>query len=360
MHNALRFRIAGLLTFPSHLTPFLLLATLLLPTPLRARNGTALRRYEFSVPRMGTMARMVLYAEDQLQAQKVASAAFDRIEELEEKLSDYREESELNQLCREVVDRPRAVSPELFFVLEESQRFSRLSDGAFDITIGPVVRLWREARRSRRLPEAARLAEARAAVGWRNIELDPRYRTVTLKRPGIRLDLGGIAKGYAVDQALEVATAQKIHSVLVELGGDIRVGGAPPGANGWKIDVESPESESPTSLCSVHLRDMAISTSGDTQQFLESGGDRYSHITDPASGMGLNGAASVTVIAREGISADALATALSVMPVEEGLRLVESIKGVSALIVRREKTGLKFFRSAEFPQACARSAQSEK
>jgi len=308
---------------------------------------------------MGTLVRMVLYTTDPARAQKAATAAFDRLEELEEILSDYRDESELNRLTREVAGRPQAVSPELFEVLEQAQRFSQLSGGAFDITIGPLARLWREARRAKRLPDAAQLAQATAAVGWRNLELDPQNRTVMLKRADMKLDLGGIGKGYAADQALAVVRAYGVQTSLIAAGGDIRVSGLPPGRNGWRIDIENPDPKGKKPLCNVQLRDAAISTSGDTQQFLETGGERYSHIVSPVSGWGLKDAASTTVIARDGIAADALATALSVMPVEQGIKLVESVEGASAFLVRRSGARFEHFRSRGFPPVCGKAQEQE-
>lgn len=337
-----------------------LLLLLTLVVSASAHPATAsLARYEFTLPRMGTLVRLVLYAPEEGQAQRAATAVFDRIEELEDILSDYREASELNRLTREAVNRPQAVSPELFYVLTQSQKFSQLSGGAFDITIGPVVALWREARRTQRLPEAARLAKARELVDYHHIELDPEARTVMLKRAGMQLDLGGIAKGYAADQAIEILQAQGIHTALVALGGDIRVSGTPPGTRGWKIDIQNPAPQGREPLCTVPLQGGAISTSGDTQQYVESGGERLSHIINPASGMALRNAASTTVIAPDGITADALATALSVMPVERGLRLIESVEGASAFIVRRTGKGFQYSRSRGFPSACGDPQEME-
>jgi thiamine biosynthesis lipoprotein len=321
--------------------------------------ASSVRRYEYSIERMGTRVRIVLYAQDEMAGQRAANAAFERIEELEQALSDYREESELNRICREAVNRPQGVSPELFYVLEQAQKFSRLSGGGFDITIGPVVRLWREARRSQRLPTATEIAKARALVDYRNLELDAPTRTVMLKRSGMQLDLGGIAKGYAADQAIEVLQAHGIHTALAALGGDIRVMGTPPGARGWRIQVENPDPQGPKPLCSVMLKEGAISTSGDTHQFLELGGQRYSHIIDPASGMALSAAAGTTVIARDGISADALATALSVMPTDGGLKMIESVEGASAFLIRRTANGFDRFHSRKFPQGCGEKSPKE-
>jgi thiamine biosynthesis lipoprotein len=332
--------------------PCLMLA-LLLAVPVKGHpQSSRLHRYEYSLPQMGTLVRVALYAQNEEQAQKAAGAVFDRVEELEDRLSDYREESELNRLTREAVDRPQSVSPELLYVLEQSEKFSRLSAGAFDITVGPVVRVWREARRANRLPAAAELEKAKSLAGYQNVELDRAKRTVMLKQPRMQLDLGGIAKGYAADQAIEVLQARGINAALVALGGDIRVLGSPPGTRGWRVDVEDPDARSQEPLCSLYLTAGAVSTSGDTQQYTEAGGERLSHILNPASGVGVKKAASTTVIARDGITADALATTLSVMPVEEGLRLVESIEGASAFLVRRATDGFQFFRSQGFPPNC--------
>jgi thiamine biosynthesis lipoprotein len=312
----------------------------------------SIHRYEYSIKRMGTRMRVVLYVQDAMAGQRAATAAFERIEELEQTLSDYREDSELNRLARESVNRPQGVSPELFSVLTQAQNFSRLSAGGFDITIGPVVRLWRNARRSRRLPSAEEIAQARALVDYRSLELDAPTRTVMLKRPGMQLDLGGIAKGYAADEAMQVLQAHGIRSALVALGGDIRVMGTPPGARGWRIEIENPDPRGRKPLCSVTLKDAAISTSGDTHQFLEAGGKRYSHIIEPTSGTALGDAAGTTVIARDGISADALATALSVMPTDDGLRMIESVEAASAFMIRRSAKVFNYFRSPNFPRAC--------
>lgn len=316
-------------------------------------------RYEYSIERMGTRVRIVLYAGDKVTGQKAANDAFERIEALEQMMSDYREESELNRLAREAVNRPQSVSPELFLVLEQAQKFSRLSAGGFDITIGPIVRLWREARRSQRLPAPAEIAQALALVDYRNVELDPPSRTVMLKQAGMRLDLGGIAKGYAADEAIGILQSRGIRAALVALGGDICVMGSPPGVRGWKIDIENPDPSGRKPLCSVTLKDAAISTSGDTRQFLDVGGERYSHIIQPRSGMALGDAAGTTVIAQDGISADALATALSVMSTDDGLKLIESVEGASAFLVRRSSKGFEYFHSRKFPERCGENSTKE-
>jgi thiamine biosynthesis lipoprotein len=325
----------------------------LLPAPgLAKAEHEGFERFEFSLPRMGTMARIELYAADKARATTAAAAAFDRLEALEQILSDYREDSELTILSREGASAPHAVSPELFFVLDRSLYFSRLSGGAFDVTIGPVVQLWREARRAGKLPDSAALARAKAVVGYQNVVLDPTNRTVFLKRAGMKLDLGAIAKGYAADQALELLRSRGISSALVALGGELALGAPPPDKPGWRVVIGSADASRSAAPCTLVVYNVALSTSGDGEQFLDLNGKRYSHVINPASGAALQGRASTTVIAPDGTTADALATAISVLPVRDGIRLAESQRGVSALIVRKTERGWQHFTSRGFPRPC--------
>ncbi len=330
----------------------LFLALLCVVQGLAAKTRkTSLKPYEFALARMGTMFRIVAYDSEQSRAASAATAAFERIEELEAVLSDYREDSEVTSLCRDGNNAPRGVSPELFSVLEQSLRISRLSGGAFDVTVGPVVRLWREARRSGRVPDTDALKKARAAVGYGNVELNPDARTVWLKLPGMQLDFGGIGKGYAADQALALLRERGIACALVDAGGDLTLGASPPGTPGWRIVLRNPDTARGAEPGVMFLHDVGVATSGDAFQYLEVDGRRYSHIVNPGDGMGLRGSAGVTVIAPDGTTADALATALSVMPVADGMRLVESMEGVSAAVVRRSDGVLRRTSSKRFPKA---------
>ena len=297
----------------------------------------ALIRYEFSQAHMGTLFRVVLYAPDTVTASTASNAAFDRIAQLDDTMSDYRPSSELRSLCRAAGGPPVKVSEDLYRVLAASQELARRTDGAFDITIGPVVQLWRRARRRHELPDALRLARARMLVGCEKLRLDPEKKTAQLLKKGMLLDLGGIAKGYAADQALDVLKQHGIQSALVAASGDIAVSAPPPGRAGWRIGIaplESPE-KPPSRYLSLH--DAAVSTSGDVEQHVEIGGKRYSHIVDPRTGMGLTGRHSVTVVASNATTSDSLATAISVFGPEQGLKLAESIDGVAVLFI--EATG---------------------
>ncbi|HEX9204120.1 MAG TPA: FAD:protein FMN transferase, partial [Vicinamibacteria bacterium] len=243
-----------------------------------ASSSPAAQRFEFEEPHMGTLVRLVLYAADQAAASAAARAAFDRVAELDAALSDYRDASEVSRLARAAGGPPVPVGPDLFAVLERAQDVGRRSGGAFDVTVGPLVRLWRRTLRTGDWPDPARTAEALACVGSDKMHLDAAARTVLLDRPGMRIDLGGIAKGYAGDQALRVLRALEVSSALVAVGGDVVAGDAPPGEAGWVVAVEP---EEPTRARErLLLSRAAVSTSGDSQQWVERDGVRYSHILD--------------------------------------------------------------------------------
>ena len=281
------------------------------------------QRFEYSQVAMGVRARIVLYAEDEASARKAASAGFERIAHLEDVMSDYRPTSELNRLCEKGGGPATRVSPELLFILTKSQDLARQSNGAFDVTVGPLVRLWRAARKSGMLPTPAEKIAAKRLVGWRKMSIDPKASTVRLVVPGMKLDLGGIAKGYACDEAIRALREQGIHSVLVEMGGDIVVSKPPPGREGWEIEVAGK---------TMTLSDSAASSSGDTEQFVEIGGKRYSHIVDPRTGLGLTNRIAVTVIAPNGVTSDGLSTAISVLREQKSKALLKLYTGVSAYI----------------------------
>ena len=315
----------------------------------RACVGAVPMRFQYTEVHMGVQTRLVVYAASEKRAQSAAKAAFARIEALENAMSDYRPSSEINRLCRDAVHRPTPVSPDLFRVLLRAREIAERSGGAFDPTIGPIIALWRKARKEGRLPPIADLEAARARVGWQYIALDRRHRTVTLTKEGMRLDLGGIAKGYTCDAALEVLKRHGIQSALVEMGGDIVVGAKPPGTAGWRIQTgpvlqvygdgvdDSPHGADDGVLT---VANCAVSTSGDTEQFVEFAGVRYSHIVDARTGLGITSRFAVTVIAPRGELSDGLSTAVSAMGPEAGLRLVERYPGVRC-----------FIRTAEPPQA---------
>ncbi|MCS6830445.1 MAG: FAD:protein FMN transferase [bacterium] len=291
-------------------------------------NAAPLHRYQYSQMAMGVQVTIIVYASDQAVAERACAAAFERIAEIEQIASDYRPDSELMRLCAQAGGPPVRVSEELFTLLRRAQELSRRTEGAFDVTVGPYVQLWRRARRTGQFPTEQELQEAKERVGYEKIVLHEKERMVQLLAPGMRLDLGGIAKGYALDCALKVLQQHSIRHALLEAGGDIVVGLAPPGTAGWRIRVENASPQRQW----VYLASGAISSSGDTEQYVEYQGKRYSHIVDPRTGWGLTTRVAATVIARDGITSDSLATALCVLGKEKGMRLVRTMPGVRAYI----------------------------
>ncbi len=302
---------------------------MLFAIPLLLAAGPA-QRFEFSEPHMGTLVRLVLYAPDGEASARAAKAAFARIAALDETLSDYRDTSEVMRVSRASGGGPVEVSDDLFRVLRLSQSMARATGGAFDVTVGPLTVLWRAARRHHELPDDESIKAARERAGFTNLELDERRRTARLRLSGMQLDLGGIAKGFAADEAAKVLSGHGITSALVAAGGDIVAMDAPPGQHGWTIAIAGGVG---TEESSIALHRAAVSTSGDAEQFVEIGGVRYSHIIDPRTGRALTGRCSVTVVAANGMTSDSLATAVSVMGVEKGMRLVNATEGAAALLV---------------------------
>lgn len=324
---------------------------------------------------MGVPFAVAFYACDEEAANKAISAVWSRIEHLNSLMSDYDSNSELMRLCRDSgPGKPIEVSTELFFVLSKSIEVSDQSDGAFDVSVGPLIKLWRRARRQKELPDPQQLNEARELVGFKNIRLCrtgtlgrhsndltsntvksvgqecPAYETgtVELLKPGMRLDLGGIAVGYACDEAIKVLKAHGIYQAMVDGSGDIVLSDPPPGECGWRIGIASLREPDLEPTLFAQLANCSISTSGDAFQFVEVSGKRYSHIVDPQSGFGLTDRCSVTVIAPDGTTADALATAVSVLGPERGLRLIESQPCTSALIATLNNQKLVSRRSSRF------------
>ncbi len=303
-------------------------------------------RYEFSSREMGTEARVVLYAGTEQAARDASSRAFARIAALDAVMSDYRDDSEVAALCRRAASGPVAVSDDLFRVLTAAQAVARTSGGAFDVTAGPLTHLWRRARRLGELPDRDALRDALALTGTGKLVVGD--HTAELRVPGMRIDLGGIGKGFAAEEAVATLKQDGIRDALVALGGDIVALGAPPDGEGWTIAISGMRDALPAS---VLVRDAAISTSGDAEQWLEIGGVRYSHILDPRTGMAMTGRRSATVIAPRGELADALATAVTVMGVEDGMRLVERTPGCAVTMSVADGREVRNVTSRGWPRA---------
>ena len=272
--------------------------------------AAAQQRYEYREVHMGMPVRIVLYAENDSTARVAAKSAFDRIASLDNDLNDYRPGSELRRIEAAAGAWVR-IKPTTHEVLARAVEIARLTGGAFDPTIKPVVELWREARRTGRRPDPSALDSARALVSWRRLELDSATPAARLAQRGMRIDLGGIAKGFVLQQALHTLERSGITSALLEAGGDIVAGRRPPGRDGWRVDVAG--ADSAFRARAAALENLALATSGASAQYVEIDGVRYSHVVDPATGAGLADSGVVYVIASDGATADALATAVSIV-----------------------------------------------
>lgn len=310
-------------------------------------------RYQQTQVHMGMSFGVVLYAPDESVANRAFSAAFARIEAFNRIFSDYDTESEVSRLCDQAPTvRPIPVSAELFHVLQHAQKLSEQTDGAFDVTVGPLSKLWRRARRNYQLPDPERIRSAKEAVGYRYLILHPSDRSIELLRPKMRLDFGAIVPGYAADEALRELNKFGIDRALVNASGDVTVGAPPPGEMAWKIDIAPLEPNGkPTQ--SVYVTNASVSTSGDAFQFVEIEGRRYSHILDPKTGYGSNRRSSVTVIAKTGMDADGLATAVSVLGAEKGLQWIETIPGAAVYIVQNDGQTVSSVASRRFEKYAA-------
>ncbi|UCF42430.1 MAG: FAD:protein FMN transferase [Planctomycetota bacterium] len=288
---------------------------------------------------MGTFARVIGVAADSDTAKRSIEAALAEITRVDELMSDYKEDSEISEVNRDGFERAVKVSEPTYEVLQKAVEFSELTGGAFDVTVGALVDLWRSAEEMNSVPSDAELAEARSRVGYDKLILDSNEMTVRFAAEGMRLDLGGIAKGYAIDRAVEAMQTEGAMGGMIDIGGDIRCFGAPPeGKERWRIGLQDSravggEVGQGQILMVLELTDAAVATSGDYQRFVVIGGQRYSHIIDAESGYSGGELTSVTIIAKGAIEADALATAVSVKGVEGGLALVEQRKEAEAILV---------------------------
>lgn len=284
---------------------------------------------------MGAPWTITVHAASRRAGTDAITAAFAEIERLERILSDYDPASELSRLSAAApTTEPVAVGADLWRVLVTAESLREKTAGAFDIAVGPLTSLWRQARRSGRLPQPDRLATARTAVGSGTVELVPETQSVRLPKPHTRLDPGGIGMGYAADRAVEVLATRGIASAMIDASGDVLVSAAPPGTDGWRIAV-APLRPGGTGETLV-LAHAAVTTSGDAYQAVEIDGVRYSHIVDPRTGVGVTGPSTVTVIAPDATAADALATAASVLGHAAGPAMIETCPDCSARFAWRE------------------------
>ncbi|MFC4221279.1 FAD:protein FMN transferase [Flagellimonas marina] len=318
-------------------------------TKISGLSGQDLERYSFSRPAMGTQLNIILYATSAQKANEASKAMFERVDYLNSILSDYNPESEVNLLYQKSQSNTWvSVSDDLFELLNLSKKISKSTQGAFDVTLGKYTRLWRQSRKEKKLPSVGELID-RKVFGYQNIRLRAKDKSVKIKNPEILIDFGGIAKGYTAQQLLILLEENCIEHALVDFGGDITASAAPPHKTGWHIEVNYGEGKGEVSEI-LSVRNLSVATSGDRYQKIKTNDNTYSHIIDPATGLGITKPVQVTVISKSGALADSYATAFSVMGLERIKKFVRKPKNqnVHALVSYVENNTLKVWKSPKF------------
>jgi thiamine biosynthesis lipoprotein len=282
---------------------------------------------------MGTVIEITLVADNEENANKASLQAFQEIKRIETLMSPWLDLSDVTRINRSAGKEWVKVSPETMEVIKKAQEISELSEGGFDITVGPLIELWRKARREKIPPSIEEVKGKLDLVNFKNIEMD-RDGKVFLKKKGMAIDLGGIAKGYAVDRAFDLLKSHGYKNLIVNAGGDLRVGGLK-NNQPWSIGIQNPR-ESSKILARISVSDIAIATSGDYEKYFIYQGKRYHHILNPRDGFPAEGCQSVTILFRDGMTADALATAVFVLGAEKGYSLCQKLEGVDCLIVDKD------------------------
>lgn len=299
------------------------------------------QRYSFSKFKMGSPFQISFYAKNSVQAAQLADESYALVDSLNTIFSDYMDSSELNRLCATAgADSFVSVSPALFDILLLSKDGWEKSKGSFDITIGPLSRLWRSERKAKHFPEASIVSAEKNKVGFKHVVFDIPQHRVKLLKTGMQLDLGGIAAGYMAQKVIDNLSAKNIRSALVNASGDIVCSNAPPTKEGWVIGVNIPGERNELLDKKVNLQNASVSTSGDVFQYSVHDGKRYSHIINPLTGYGVTFQRNVTVIAPDGALADWLATACSILPVRKAKKLVKKYKA-DLLITQMTEKGIK-------------------
>jgi len=275
---------------------------------LCAQAPPPLLHLEKSAEAMGSTYTIDLYGTDRIYMEDAADSAFDEVKRIDEMLSNYKPDSELTQVNRRAAQAPVKVSREFFDLLAHCLEYSRQSDGAFDVTVGPLMKVWGFYKGSGHLPHRAEVQAALTKVGARHVRLDPVQRTVQFDRAGVELDPGGIGKGYAVDRMVEVLKKKGVTTALVAGSGSSIYGmGAPPSeSRGWRVEIKNPWDTSKTSA-EVFLKDMSMSTSGSYEKFFRAEGKTYAHIMDPRTGFPAQGSVSVSVVSPKTLDSEAWA-----------------------------------------------------
>lgn len=307
---------------------FFILTLTAYPCPSDASN-----LFKFHQVAMGTVIEITLISDHEDQANKAALQAFREVKRIEQLMSPKIESGDVSRINQSSGKEWVRVSDETLKVIKKAQEISKLSDGGFDITVGPLVELWRKAREKKISPSAEEVKEKLDLVNSKNIEWDQEGK-VFLKKKGMAIDLGGIAKGYAVDRAFDVLRSLGYKNLIVNAGGDLRIGGTK-NNEPWSIGIQNPR-EPQKFLTKISVSDTAVATSGDYEKFFIYGGKRYHHILNPKNGFPSDGCQSVTIVTKDCITADGLATAVFILGPEKGYDLSQKLDGVQCLVVDKE------------------------
>ena len=283
-------------------------------------------RYAYSTQKMGSPFNLVLYADTKQIADSAAKESFRLVDSINLICSDYDSTSELFKLRYSVVGLPVRVSPILFALLYVAKAANKDAYGSFDITVGPLSRLWRNARKSQQFPTNGAINTARNRIGFNKVQLDSAAQTITFLQPNMQLDMGAIAKGYAADMVLALLQSHGITNALVDAGGDMVVAGMPPQKKGWTIGINVPGQQEQLLEPKLILSNKAVATSGDAFQYMLHEGKKYGHIIDPRTGYGVTFQRNVTVVAPDATTADWLATACSILTLNQVKILAKKYK----------------------------------
>ncbi len=304
-------------------------------------------RFSFTQSKMGSPFTIILFAPDSSRGKELADQSFYLVDSLVSILSDYADSSELNRLCARAGIAPFNCSPTLYDILLRSRTAFEQSDGKFDITVGPLSRLWRAARKANRFPESSEVNEKKALTGFQAVHFNDQTRSVYLEKKGMQLDLGGIGQGYIAAHVAAFLKSRAVYAALIDVSGDIVAIGKPPGKEGWTVAINVPESERDLLPRHLQLSNTAVTTSGDVYQFMLHNGRKYSHIIDPGTGYGITSQQNVTVIARDGASADWLTKAFSLLPLAKAKKLARLLD--AEFMITELKAGkIQSYRSRSF------------
>ncbi len=308
---------------------------------------------------MGTILEFKLYCGDRGFCNQAISNAYLEVKKLDDMLSNYKADSKLSEVNSLAGTGKIPVPREFIDLTERSLFFSNLTGGAFDITVGKLIELWRQGQQKNALPDSETVKKTISdCVGFDKIKLYSKEEIIEINSQCVSIDFGGIGKGYAIDRAVAILKKKGIESGIINFGGEIFAIGAPPGSSGWSIGVHNPlKADEPLSF--IEVKDMAVSTSGDYERYFEIRGKRYSHIIDTRTGIPVDAVPSVTVLSRSATDADALSTAISVMGKDKSQNVLEKYENLGLMIVTKQKDGLSVYKNAFFRRSEVRNSSPD-